>query len=292
MKNISIGTCIPGTAFEQWAPAFMDKGFERFSINFHMQFGGVDLEQLADKVHSMLDGSEIRISSLGYYCNALLFDEHRQGLEHCIDLAHRFGTDVVSTFAGCLTGQSVDASMPRFRDVFGELARRAEDRGVRIAIENCPMGGTWQHTTDNIGFNSKAWDMMFNEVPSPALGLEWEPAHQIHQLVDPIANLRKWVGRVVHVHGKDATVNQDILHEQGIHSADDFVDSRFPGLGQTDWRQIFTILQKAGFDGTVSIEGYHDPLFTGEWEMTGQIHALNYLKWCRGGSFTANAWQE
>lgn len=285
MKNIRIGTCIPGPAFESWIPALIEKGFESFSINFHMQFDGVDLKELAAKVRTMLDGREIRISALSYYCNALLYEEHQQGLERCIDLAHLFGTTVVSTFAGCLTGQSVDASMPRFRKVFGELTRRAEDKGVRIAIENCPMGGTWQCTTDNIGFNGKAWEMMFHEVSSPAIGLEWEPAHQICQLVDPVPNLRKWVGRVVHVHGKDATINQDILREQGIQSADSFVDSRFPGMGQTDWRQIFTILQQADFGGAVSIEGYHDLLFNRDWEMTGQIHALNYLKWCRGGSY-------
>jgi transcriptional regulator of arginine metabolism len=63
--------------------------------------------------------------------------------------------------------------MAKFKEVFGELARHAEDAGVKLAIENCPMGGRWGNNTCNIGFNPKAWDMMFNEVPSPALGLEW-----------------------------------------------------------------------------------------------------------------------
>ncbi|MFQ9800212.1 MAG: hypothetical protein ACLR23_16145 [Clostridia bacterium] len=44
---------------------------------------------------------------------------------------------------------------------------------MKIAIENCPMGGTWQHATCNIGFNPRAWELMFNAVPSKALGLEW-----------------------------------------------------------------------------------------------------------------------
>ena len=48
----------------------------------------------------------------------------------------------------------------------------------------------------------------------------------------------------------------------------------------------------AGYEGCVSIEGYHDPLFSRNWEMTGQMHALNYLKWCRGGSFTPNPWDK
>ncbi len=291
MQQIRVGTCIPGGHFTAWAPGLLNQGFESFSINFHMSFGGADLEKLADQVKILLEGQDIRISALGYYCNALSDESHRQGLERCIDLAARFGTNVVSTFAGGLTGESVDAAMPRFRAVFGELARRAEDRGVRIAIENCPMGGTWQKATCNIGFNSRAWAMMFNEVPSPALGLEWEPAHQLCQLVEPIANLRQWIGRIVHLHGKDATIYRDILDQQGILGPAPFVDSRFPGLGQTDWRQIFTILQQSGYSGAVSIEGYHDPLFFRDWEMTGQLHALNYLKWCRGGSFVPNPWE-
>ncbi len=39
----------------------------------------------------------------------------------------------------------------------------------------------------------------------------------------------------------------------------------------------------------ICIEGYHDPVYYGELEMTGQLHALNYLKWCRGGDFTPNS---
>ena len=40
----------------------------------------------------------------------------------------------------------------------------------------------------------------------------------------------------------------------------------------------------------MSIEGYHDFLFNGDWEYTGQIHALRYLRWCRGGDFAPNPW--
>ena len=48
----------------------------------------------------------------------------------------------------------------------------------------------------------------------------------------------------------------------------------------------------AGYEGCVSIEGYHDPLFNGKWEYTGQINALNYLKQCRGGSYVKNPWDK
>ena len=197
---------------------------------------------------------------------------------------------MASTLAGAVEGETVEGSMSKFGQVFGELAKRAEDRGVRLAIENCPMDGTWLKPTCNIGFNPRAWEMMFNEVNSDALGLEWEPAHQMGQLIDPIANLRKWAPKVFHLHGKDANVKHDLIASEGIIGQSAAVDMRFPGFGDTDWRKIFTILAQAGYEGDLSIEGYHDALYFKEWEMTGQLHALNYLKWCRGNEFVANPW--
>lgn len=289
-RIIPVGTCIPGARFTQWVPALMGKGFECFSINFHMEFHGIELEKFSDKVRAIMEGGQEYVASLGYYCNALQFEEHRKTLEKCIDLAHTFGTNLVTTFAGGLEGRSVEESMPKFKEVFGELCKRAEDKGVKICIENCPMDGTWKHVTCNIGFNPRAWEMMFNEVSSPALGLEWEPAHQMGQLIDPIANLRKFAPKVYHMHGKDANVKRDLIASEGIIGAQAPVDMRFPGLGEVDWREVFTILYQNGYDSDICIEGYHDLLFNGEFEMTGQLHALNYLKWCRGGSFAPNPW--
>ena len=102
-------------------------------------------------------------------------------------------------------------------------------------------------------------------------------------MIDPVANLRQYVGRVYHLHGKDASIHWDAIARAGILGAVNFVDSRFPGFGDTDWRKIFAILQENGYDGAISVEGYHDPYYSHDWEMTGQLHAMRYLKWCRGG---------
>ena len=74
--------------------------------------------------------------------------------------------------------------MPKFKEVFSEMTRYAADKGIRLAIENCPMGGTWQYAQENIAFNPRAWEMMFDAVPAENLGLEWEPGHQILQLIE------------------------------------------------------------------------------------------------------------
>lgn len=292
MEQILIGTCIPGDRAEEWIPHMIDAGYESVSINFHMSLGDVALEELAPRVKDALGDSGVKVGSLGFYCNPLQFKEHRATLEHFIDVAELFDTNIVSTFAGALEGKTVEEAIPAFGEVFGDLTKRAEDKNVKIAIENCTMGGNWQHPTCNIGFNPRAWGMMFNEVNSDNIGLEWEPAHQMVQLIDPITQLRKWAPKIVHVHGKDATVDKEAVRRLGVLGAHEFAVHRMPGFGDTNWRDIFSILRSVGYESDVCVEGYHDPIYCDEWEMTAQIHALNYLKWCRGGDFVPNPWDK
>ena len=292
MEQYKIGTCIPGGSVRSWLPGMMDAGFESFAICYHMELNGEDLYKLADDVKEILDGRDIPISTLGYYCNALANEDHRKALEYVIDAAPKFGATTVSTFAGALPGESVEAALPKFKEVFSELAKRAEANGLNLAIENCPMGGSWRKNTCNIGFNPKAWDLMFNEVPADNLGLEWEPTHQMCQLIDPMPQLRKYGKKILHIHGKDANVDWDAIRETGIHGKDAYVWHRMPGLGDCDWRKIISQLHMVGYKGDICIEGYHDPIYVKDWEMTGQLHALNYLKWARCGDFTPNPWQK
>ena len=77
-----------------------------------------------------------------------------------------------------------------------------------------------------------------------------------------------------------------------MYKRQDFAPERTPGFGDTNWRDIFSILHEHNFVGDVCVEGYHDPVYRGKWEMTAQKHALQYLKWCRGGDFVPNPWDK
>jgi sugar phosphate isomerase/epimerase len=290
MEQIKIGTCIPGFAAEAWLPYIIKAGFETVSLNFHMSLEGADLVELSKKVKDILGDSGVSVSCLGYYCNPLQYEEHKKTLEYCIDSAGLFGANTVTTFAGALEGRPVEEAIPVFGKVFGELVKRGADNDVKIGIENCPMGGTWEKATCNIGFNPKAWELMFSEVPDDRLGLQWEPAHQLSQLIDPLPQLKQWIRKVIHVHGKDSSVDWDVVRRLGVFGAERYVYDRTPGFGDTDWRKIISILHMGGYNGDICIEGYHDPIYQGDWEMTAQLHGLNYLKWCRGGNFVANPW--
>ena len=47
---------------------------------------------------------------------------------------------------------------------------------------------------------------------------------------------------------------------------------------------IPAVSQIPGYKGAIDIEGWHDPVYRDDLEMSGQVHALNFLKKCRGGA--------
>ncbi|MEX0330768.1 MAG: sugar phosphate isomerase/epimerase family protein [Puniceicoccaceae bacterium] len=289
-QDIRIGTLAgKGTDTTDYIKSILPLGFESFQINFWESLQGVDLPTLADELKPVLEGSGAVISSISPFGNPLgekPEDETlRQAWEQCIDHAHLFGTDLVTGFTGRVRGASIPDSIERYKEVFGPLAKRAADNGVRLAFENCAMGGNWLSGDWNIAHSPAAWELMFDALPEENIGLEWEPCHQMLLGIDPIAQLKTWLPKVFHVHGKDATLHQDVISAYGFSSDREVGDHRTPGFGDSNWTDIISILRKGGFTGSIDIEGWHDPVYKDELEMTGQVHALNYLKQCRGGDY-------
>jgi sugar phosphate isomerase/epimerase len=285
-NDIRIGTMVnQGTRSDDYIRKILPHGFESFQLSFWQELGGTDLEELAPRVMEALGDSGASMSSLSVFGNPLEIDEMSAktvaGWEACIDHAHLFGADMVGGFAGRLRSKPLPESIPRFKQVFGELAKRAADKGVRIVFENCSMGGNWHLGDWNIAYCPDAWELMFDALPDDHLGLEWEPCHPLTQLINPLPQLRKWLPKIFHVHGKDANVYHDVIARHGIASSKPFCHHRHPGFGDTDWKLIIGELRKFGYKGSIDIEGWHDPVYCDELEMTGQVHALNYLKECR-----------
>lgn len=305
-KDIRIGTLVSaGMKAPEYIQQIQHHGFESYSLTFWQSCEGVDFKKLAREVKAVLEGTDAVISSICIFGNPLESEAKDKqtlaGWKKCIDNAHLFGCDIVGGFTGRLRGKRIDQSIPQFKKVWTPLAKRAADKGVRIAFENCDMGGTWATGDWNIAHNPTAWEMMFDAVPADCLGLEWEPCHQMVSLIDPMPQLRKWVGKIFHVHGKDATVHWDVVRTYGVHSSmhgdialpgqvqavPPFAYHRTPGFGDSDWTAIISDLRKGGFKGSIDIEGWHDPVMRRDLEMSGQVRGLNYLKACRG-AFIAN----
>lgn len=292
-KSIRIGTMVAATegAAATRISEIADMGFESFEPFFWQTTNGQNLSELGKKCKDAIGDRDIKINVLGMFGNPLETEaldlETLQGWKDCIDNAHHFGADTVAGFTGRLRGKPLPESLPRYREIWSELAKHAADKGVKIAFENCAMDGNWQTGDWNIAHNPDAWEMMFNETPDENLGLEWEPCHQMVYLIDPLPQIRKWSDRIFHVHGKDATIRRDVIREHGIFGKLPFVFMRTPGFGDSNWTDIISELRLAGYQGSIDIEGWHDPVYRNELEMTGQVHALNYLKNCRGGEYVA-----
>lgn len=299
--DIRIGTLVgAGMKAPEYIRQILPYGFESFELNFWQTTAGVDWKKLAAGVKEVLADSPAVISSLGVYGNPLengsKDKDTLQGLKDAIDHAHLFGCDIVTGFTGRKRNCPIDESMPRFKQVWTQLAKRAQAKGLRIAFENCDMGGSWQTGDWNIAHNPVAWEMMFHEVPFDNVGLEWEPCHQMVNLIDPMPQLAEWGRKIFHMHGKDATiywdrvrkygvrtaVHEDIARKSGSQGTKPFAYHRTPGFGDSDWAAIISELRMVGFKGSIDIEGWHDPVMRDALEMTGQVAALKHLKQCRG----------
>jgi sugar phosphate isomerase/epimerase len=285
--DIRLGTLAPMDKGAAYLKQILPHGFESFSLTMWQYIKDINLEKTAKEVLDCI-GDKAVISSIGLFGNPLTDEQTAKDWAKTIDACRLFNCDVVAGFAGALDGKPVPDSIPVAKKVWGELAKRAEAKGVRIAWENCDMGGWWHAANWNIAHAPSMWETLFNEIGSDAIGLEWEPCHQMVSLIDPLPQLRKWVKKIYHVHGKDATVDWATIKEHGIRGGKPYVYHRTPGFGDTNWTDVISILRQGGFKGAIDIEGWHDPVYRGDLEMTGQVHGLNYLKNCRGGPFIAN----
>jgi sugar phosphate isomerase/epimerase len=289
LLDIRIGTMVRTNAADPagYVRKLIPLGFESIEPYFWQTLGDTDLPRLAEGLKEAIGDADVSIGTLGMFGNPLEDGEMdratREGWERLIDNAHLFGAGTVAGFTGRVRGKPLPESLPQYRRVWGELARRAADKGVKIAFENCAMEGNWASGDWNIAHNPDAWEMMFDALPAENIGLEWEPCHQLVYLIDPIPQIRKWADRIFHVHGKDATIRWEVIREHGIFGKHPFVQMRTPGFGDSDWTRIISELRLAGYRGAIDIEGWHDPVYRDALEMTGQVRALDYLKECRGG---------
>jgi sugar phosphate isomerase/epimerase len=141
------------------------------------------------------------------------------------------------------------------REVWPDVVRHAEQRGVKIGIENCPMlfsKDEWPGGK-NLAVSPAIWRQLFEMVSSPNFGLNFDPSHCIWQQIDYVRCIREFGKRLVHFHAKDERIDRERLYQTGIFGFGWHVP-KLPGLGEVDWGALFAALTDAGYDGPVCIE--------------------------------------
>lgn len=193
------------------------------------------------------------------------------------DLCVKMDVGVITTLTGGDPDLGLKENVALWAETFREVAKIAEDKGLKIAFENWPGAGLVPPVrSSNFGFNPPAWELMFNEVDSPTLGLEFDPSHLVWQSVDYIEAARRFGSRIHHVHLKDTEIRDGVLAEKGFFSGG-WWRYRIPGFGLVDWPGFFSVLREVGYDGGTAIE-HEDGVFSGErWE-EGLRLGYNYLR--------------
>ncbi len=251
-----------------WPPG---KAERRYAGVTHVNVVGLNQDQ-ADQILATVGDANIEISGLGYYPNPLTSDanEAQVAIEHLgaiIRAAPLLGVATVNTFVGRDWTKSVDANWPRFLEVWRPLIALAEDHGVRIGIENCPMSFTddeWPGGK-NLATSPAIWRRMFEDIPSQNFGLNYDPSHMIWQHMDYLSPMREFSDRLFHIHAKDVRIDTDRLNDVGIMATpNEYHTPKLPGLGDVDWGQFFSVLTDTGYAGPVCVEvedrAYEGPL--------------------------------
>ena len=216
----------------------------------------------ADDVLARCAAHGVSLSALGYYPNLLdpdpaVADVARRQLERVIVAAPLLGLRTVNTFVGRDWTRSVDDNWPRFLEVWRPLLALAEDHGVRIGIENCPMSFTKDEWPGgkNLFTTPVIWRRAFDDLASPNLGLNYDPSHFALQQMDPVSPLREFQDRLFHVHAKDVKIDRRQLDEVGIFAHPlEWHQPRIPGYGEIDWGRFMGALMQTTYRGPVCIE--------------------------------------
>ena len=148
-QDIRIGTIVQFGVGADYIRQILPHGFECFQLFAWQYLPEIDLPETAKAVRDACGDSAV-ISSLGMFGNPLQDEKTARDWETCIRSARLFGCGIVAGFAGALEDRPVPESLPKYKEVFGRLAKIAEDEGVKIAFENCDMGGTWERPKFNI----------------------------------------------------------------------------------------------------------------------------------------------
>jgi sugar phosphate isomerase/epimerase len=237
------------------------KAERKFAGITHIDVDGFTRAQ-ADDVNALCAKHGVSLSALGYYPNPLDPDPvvSKKSVEHfrrVILAAEKLGLRNANTFVGRDWTKTVDENWPRFLKTWKPIIAFAEDHGIKVGIENCPMSFTrdeWP-AGKNLATSPAIWRRMFSDIPSKNFGLNYDPSHFILQRMDPISPLHEFKDKLFHLHAKDLTVHPEKLNEVGIFAfPKDWHTPRIPGFGDIDWARFMAKLYEIGYDGPVCIE--------------------------------------
>jgi sugar phosphate isomerase/epimerase len=252
----------------------------------HIDVDTLDDNQ-ANRIKAKLKEKNVFISGLGYYPNPLDGDKEKSDffvahIKKVIDAAARLDVGIMNTFIGADQTKNDEQNFEAFKTVWPPIIRYAEERNIKIGIENCPMFFTYDEwpSGKNLAHSPALWRKIFNEIPSKNFGLNYDPSHLIWQMMDYVKPIFEFRDRIFHIHIKDAKVLWDRINDVGILvPPNNYHTPKIPGLGDIKWGSFFSALYEIGFSGSACIE-VEDKAFEGSLEnrKISLLQSRNYLR--------------
>jgi sugar phosphate isomerase/epimerase len=238
-----------------------EKAARRYAGVSHIDVNNLNQES-AQEILSYAASKQIEISALAYYPNPLDEDleKREKAIKHLyrlIDAAKLLKENLVTTFIGRMQTKSLSENLEEMEIVWKPILAYAEEAGVRIGIENCPMLFTddeWPGG-QNLMTTPAVWREVFKRLDSKALGLNYDPSHFVWQQIDYISPLYEFKDKIFHVHYKDIKLYPEKLKDVGVMATPlQYMSPKLPGLGDVDWSKYVSALTDIGFGGYSCIE--------------------------------------
>lgn len=239
----------------------VEKASRRYAGVTHIHIEELDEKKILH-IRDYCRQKKVALSALAYYPNVLTEDLKEQEkikkhLTAMIEAAPKLGVDTVTTFIGRAQHKTIEENLELFQEIWKPILRTAEEKKVKIAIENCPMlfdAGQWPGG-QNLMTTPAVWRKVFSLLPSDYLGLNYDPSHFIWQQMDYIAPLYEFKEKIFHVHYKDIKLYPDRLRDVGIMAYPlQYMSPKLPGFGDVDWGKYVSALNDIGYDGYSCIE--------------------------------------
>lgn len=243
-------------------------------------------DQRISEIRSYADEKGVSISALGYYPNYLENStEAPRYAEHFLKIINacaELGVSIANTFIGRDQTKNLGENFKLVEKIWLPIVKHAEQKKVRIGIENCPMLFTEDEWPGgkNVATSPAIWRRLFDIFPSENIGLNYDPSHLIWQHMNHIRPIYEFKDRIFHVHIKDAKILREQLDNVGILSTPlQYHAPKLPGLGDVNWGMFFSALTDIGFNGSACVE-VEDRAFEGTFEKrrNALIQSRNFVQ--------------
>ena len=277
MKFGLLTAILDGWTFEEVVDIASEMGFKCLEVacwpagKAERRYAGVshiDCERVCEDdayaayVKELVASRGLEISSLAFYPNVLDSNEEKANaaIEHLkavIKASSKLGVGMVTTFIGKDQYKTLEENIELFKKVWPGLIALAEENGVKVAIENCPMlfGADQWPGGQNLMCTPAIYRKLFEIIPSPNFGLNFDPSHYVWQGLDYLKTVYDFSDRIFHIHFKDIKLYPEKLKECGVLAYPlDYMSPKIPGLGDVNWGAFVSALNDIRFGGCAVIE--------------------------------------